>query len=176
MGCRFWRSEPKTLRREGALSAEPTVDRIDLRLLAALQAEGRITNQALSERVGLSPSACLVRVRRLEASGLILGYHASVATERLRPTVVIFAETTLTRHHPADFAAFEAFALTVPEIVEAAQVSGAFDYLLKVAVSDMRAWRELSDRILNSDLGVGKISSHVMMKAAKTSEGVAILP
>ncbi len=108
-----------------------------------------------------------MRVRRLEAAGLIEGYHARVAIEAVRPTVVIFAEVTLTRHHPADFAGFEAFVLSVPEIVEAAQVSGAVDYLLKVVVGDMRAWRELSDRILNSDLGVGKISSHVMMKAAK---------
>jgi Lrp/AsnC family leucine-responsive transcriptional regulator len=125
--------------------------------------------------VGLSASACLIRVRRLEGAGLILGYHAQVAIERVRPTVMIFAEVTLVRHHPADFAAFEAFALTVPEIVEASQVSGAFDYLLKVATRDMRAWRELSDRILNADLGVGKISSHVMMKAAKAFEGVAIM-
>ena len=121
-----------------------------------------------SGNMGLSPSACLARVRRLEGAGLVEGYGARVAVERIRPTVVIFAEVTLTRHHPADFAAFEAFAMTVAEIVEAAQVSGAFDYWLKVAVADMRAWRDLSDRILNADLGVGKISSHVMMKQAKS--------
>jgi DNA-binding Lrp family transcriptional regulator len=156
------------------MTAESAVDRIDLRILATLQARGRITNQALADRVGLSPSACLARVRRLEAAALIEGYFAGVAIERIRPTVVIFAEVTLTRHHPADFAAFEAFALGAPEIVEAAQVSGAFDYLLKVATRDMRAWRELSDRILNSDLGVGTISSHVMMKAAKAFAGYPI--
>lgn len=156
------------------MAEAPSIDRMDLRILAVLQAEGRITNHALSQRVGLSPSACLVRVRRLEAGGLILGYHAEVAVERLRPLVVVFAEVTLTRHHPADFAAFEAFALTVPEIVEVAQVSGAFDYWLKVAVRDMRAWRELSDRILNADLGVGTISSQVMMKPAKNAGAIPI--
>jgi DNA-binding Lrp family transcriptional regulator len=156
------------------LAAETLIDRLDLRILATLQGEGRITNQALSDRVGLSPSACLARTRRLEAAGLIEGYGARVAIERVVPTVVIFAEVTLTRHHPQDFAAFEAFAQTVPEIVEAAQVSGPFDFLLKVATRDMRAWRELSDRILNSDLGVGKISSHVMMKAAKAFAGFPV--
>lgn len=174
MGCLKRVREPNFLRREDDIDADPAVDRIDLKILAALQADGRITNQALSEHAGLSPSACLVRVRRLEAVGLIEGYHARIAVERIRPLVMIFAEVTLTRHHPADFAAVEAFALTVPEIAEAAQVSGPFDYLLKVAVRDMRAWRELSDRILNSDLGVGKISSHVMMKAAKAFAGVAV--
>jgi DNA-binding Lrp family transcriptional regulator len=156
------------------LTAGSVVDRIDLRILAALQADGRVTNQALSQAVGLSASACLARTRRLEADGLIAGYHARVAIESIRPTVMIFAEVTLTRHHPSDFAAFEAFAMTIPQIVEAAQVSGAFDYLLKVAVGDMRAWRELSDRVLNSDLGVSKISSHVMMKAAKDFSGFPI--
>jgi DNA-binding Lrp family transcriptional regulator len=174
MGCLIQGAQPKIVRWEDAITADLAVDRIDLKILARLQAEGRITNQALSDAVGLSPSACLIRVRRLEAAGLILGYHAAVAIERVAPTVVIFAEVTLTRHHPADFAAFEAYALTIPEIVEAAQVSGAFDYLLKVATRDMRAWRELSDRILNSDLGVGKISSHVMMKAAKAFEAFPI--
>lgn len=105
---------------------------------------------------------------------MILGYHADLAVERIRPIIVIYAEVTLARHHPADFAAFEAFARQVPEILEAAQVSGASDYLLKVAVGDMLAWRELSDRILNSDLAVGKISSHVMMKQAKARPGPSV--
>jgi len=176
MGCLFWRSQPKILRREGAVSAFPTIDRTDLKLIEILQAEGRITNQDLAARIGLSASACLVRVRRLETSGLILGYHARIAVDRIAPTVAVFAEVTLARHHAADFAAFEAFALTVPEIVEASQVSGSFDYLLKVVVRDMGAWRELSDRILNSDLGIGKISSHVVMKAAKPFEAYPVKP
>jgi DNA-binding Lrp family transcriptional regulator len=154
--------------------AERTVDRVDLKILSVLQADARITNQALSERVALSPSACLVRVRRLEEAGLITGYTAQIAIERIRPTVIIFAEVSLDRHHPADFAAFEAFVQAVPEVVEASQVSGAFDYLLKAVVADMREWRELSDAILNAGLGVDKISSHVMMKASKVFEAFPI--
>lgn len=159
------------MRREAPITAAPVVDRIDLKILTALQADGRITNQALAQRVALSPSACLVRVRSLEANGLITGYFAHIAADRLRPTLVVFAEVTLTRHHPADFEAFETFALRTPEIVEAAQVNGAFDYLLKVVVADIRSWLELSDQILNSEIGVDKISSHVMMKAAKSFSG-----
>jgi DNA-binding Lrp family transcriptional regulator len=174
IGCLFGGAVPQPLRREGIVTASSAVDRLDRLILAALQVDGRVTNQALSQAVGLSASACLARVRRLEAEGLIMGYQARVAIERVRATVVIFAEVTLTRHHPADFAAFEAFAMTIPDVIEAAQVSGAFDYLLKVAVGDMLAWRELSDRILNSGLGVDKISSHVMMKAAKDFVGYPI--
>ncbi len=147
------------------------VDRIDLKILSILQAEGRIRNQALAERVALSPSACLVRVRNLETSGFITGYTARIAADRVKSTTIVFAEVTLTRHHPADFAAFEAFVSQTSEIVEAAQVSGAFDYLLKVVVNDIRSWLELSDRLLNSELGIEKILSHVMMKSAKSFVG-----
>ena len=145
----------------------PAVDRIDAKIMSALQAEGRLSNQALAIRVSLSPSACLARVRRLEKAGLILGYRAEIALERVRSTVTIFAEVTLTQHHPADFARFERFIDAAPEVVESAQVSGPYDYLMRVVVGDMIGWRELSDRILTSDLGVGKISSHVLMKVAK---------
>jgi DNA-binding Lrp family transcriptional regulator len=158
------------------MAEDIAVDRIDRRILVELQADGRITNQALAGRVGLSPSACLARVRRLEREGLVEGYHARLAVERIAPIVLIYAEVTLSRHHPADFAAFEGFAEAEPCIVEACQVSGAFDYLLKVAVADMRAWRELSDRITNAELAVGKIASHVVMKPAKMFTGYPISP
>lgn len=153
------------------MAAYSAVDRIDGRILTELQADARLTNQALAQRIGLSASACLARVRRMEASGLIAGYHARVAVERIAPAVMLFAEVTLERHRPADFAAFEAFALGIPQVVAAAQVSGAFDYLLQVMVADMRAWRELSDRLLGADLAVAKISSHVIMKEAKPFTG-----
>ena len=156
------------------MNAEAAVDRIDRKILAVLQVEARITNQALAERVALSPSACLTRVRRLEAVGLIAGYNARLAVERLRPTVIIFAEVTLQRHHPDDFAAFEAALAHIPEVVEAAQVSGAFDYLLKVATADVLAWRELADRLLTADLGVDKIASHILMKEAKPFTGYSL--
>lgn len=130
-----------------------------------------MSNKDLAEAVGLSASACLARVRRLEEAGLILGYYAQVARERLGPSVTIFAEVTLGLHRPGDFERFEGFAKAAPEIIEAAQVSGAYDYLIRVVVKDMEAWRELSDQILHTNLGVTKISSHVVMKTAKRADG-----
>ena len=109
------------------MKAGAALDRIDLRILAALQADARITNQALADAVGLSPSACLTRVRRLEATGLILGYHARLAVERIRPAVTVFGEVTLKSHRPADLAVFEAELQEIPEVVEASQVSGPFE-------------------------------------------------
>ena len=88
------------------MAAEPTLDRIDRRILAALQADGRLTNQALSEQVALSPSACLVRVRRLEHIGIIQGYHARIDPLRLHVGLVLYVEVTLKGHSPTEHGSF----------------------------------------------------------------------
>ena len=94
-----------------------SIDRIDRKILAALQRDGRITNAALATEVALSPSACLARVRRLEAMGVITGYGAQVAIEKLRSALLIYGEVTLKRHLPEDFRA--AWRSLVPEIEKA---------------------------------------------------------
>lgn len=150
------------------------LDRTDLKILEVLQAEGRITIQALSDRVALSPSACVARVRQLEASGIISGYHAHVALELVRSTLVIYAEVTLSRHSPSAFGQFEAAIGALPEIVEAGQVSGPFDYLLKVVVPDVQAWRELAARLQDGAAGVEKVTSHILLKPAKRFAGLPL--
>jgi DNA-binding Lrp family transcriptional regulator len=167
-------SSPQTLRRGAGPIAEPALDAIDRRILARLQAFGRITNQALAEIVGLSPSACLARVRRLETTGVITGYQARIAPERLGPSVLIFAPVTLKSQHPRDLARFEAALSEIPEVIEAAQVSGPFDFLLKVVTRDVHAWSELADSLIEADLGVDKITSHILMKQSKSFAGYPI--
>ncbi|MDR3513926.1 MAG: Lrp/AsnC family transcriptional regulator [Caulobacteraceae bacterium] len=165
------RGPPQNLRRASQPIAEAALDAIDRKILVELQACGRITNQALAERVALSPSACLARVRRLEADGFIEGYHAHLSLERLGPSVVIFAPVSLKSQHPRDMARFEAAVAAIPEVIEAAQVSGAFDFLLKVVTRDVHAWRDLADSLIEADLGVDKITSHVLMKQSKAFAG-----
>ena len=167
-------SSPQALRRGSGPIAEPALDAIDRRILARLQASGRITNQALADVVGLSPSACLARVRRLESAGVITGYQALIAPERLGPSVVIFAPVTLKSQHPRDLARFEAALSEIPEVIEAAQVSGPFDFLLKVVTRDVHAWSELADSLIEADLGVDKITSHILMKQSKSFAGYPI--
>ena len=152
----------------------PSLDRIDLKILSILQADGRITNQALADKVALSPSACLARMRRLEAERLILGYHARLDIEAIRPTVTVYGEVTLKSHRPADLLQFEAVLADIPEVVEAPQVSGPFDYLIKAVCPDVRAWGELADRLLQEGLGVDKIASHILMKDAKPFRGAPV--
>src|SRR5687767_13909688 len=106
------------------MTAAYELDRIDRRILAALQADGRLTNQALSGRVALSPSACLARVRRLEQAGVIQGYHARLDPFMLDVGVVLFAEITLKGHSTDDLARFDAAIAALPQMVEASHVSG----------------------------------------------------
>jgi DNA-binding Lrp family transcriptional regulator len=147
------------------------LDRTDLKILQALQAEGRLTNQTLAARVALSPSACLARIRQLESSGVISGYHAHIVVEQVRPTLMILAEISLRQHNSAEFARFEAAIKAIPEIIEAAQVSGQFDYLLKVIVPDIRTWREVAGRLQDGDAGVEKVFTHIVLKEAKSFSG-----
>ncbi|MBB6244917.1 winged helix-turn-helix transcriptional regulator [Rhodanobacter sp. MP1X3] len=152
------------------------IDRIDLKILDVLQSDGRITNQRLAERVALSPSACLSRLRMLESSGLIAGYHARIVLEQLRPTVVIYAEVSMKRHVLADFARFDALIQDIPEIVEASRVSGPFDYLLKAVVTDMVEWKELAIALLNETNGVDRVVTYIVMVDAKPFARVPITP
>jgi DNA-binding Lrp family transcriptional regulator len=156
------------------MTAATKLDRIDRKILAALQADGRLTNQALSERVALSPSACLARVRRLERLGVIEGYHARLNPFMLDVGMVLFAELTLKRHGADDLSRFEAAIGTVPQIVEASHVTGTYDYLLKIVVADMAEWTGIAEELTGSDLGVERIVTHVLMSKPKLFVGYPI--
>ncbi len=158
------------------MTAGPTLDRIDCKILAALQEDARLTNQALSERVALSPSACLARVRRLEREGVIQGYHARLDPFTLDIGLVLYVEITLDGHMPAELAAFEKAIAAMPEVVEASHVTGSFDYILKVVVADMAEWTRIAEQLTSGELGVDRINSHVVMRKPKFFVGYPIPP
>ena len=156
------------------MAAEHKLDRIDRRILAELQADARLTNQALSERVALSPSACLARVRRLERTGIIQGYHARLDPFTLDIGLVLYAEVTLKAHGPEDLATFEQAIKSMPAVVEASHVTGAYDYLLKVVAVDMADWARKAEELSSSNIGVDRINTHVMMNKPKFFVGYPI--
>ena len=156
------------------MAAPLKLDRIDRRILATLQIDGRITNQALAEQAALSPSACLARVRRLEKAGVIEGYGARLNPWALEASLILYAEVWLKSQHPSDLARFEAAIAGMPEIVEASYVSGPFDYLIKVVTPDMASWIDLSEGLIAAGLGVDKIITHVLMKKTKRFTGYPI--
>ena len=158
----------------GPMSAGITLDRIDRRILARLQADGRITNQALADQVALSPSACLARVRRLEQSGIIQGYHARLDPFAIDIGLILFAEVTLKEHGPEAWQRFESEIAAIPQIVESSHVSGAFDYLLKAVVADMDGWTAIRERLTDPAVGADRINTHVLMSKPKTFVGYPI--
>jgi len=149
----------------------PRFDRRDLAILAALQRDGRITNQELASFVALAPSACLRRRRALEASGLIAGYRADIAIERVAPGIVVYAEVRMARHAPADFDRFERAVERQPAIVEAVQTGGDTDYLLKAVVEDLVAWRAVNDALVDAGVGSITVKTHVVLKWVKRFVG-----
>jgi DNA-binding Lrp family transcriptional regulator len=156
------------------MTAAYELDRIDRRILAALQADGRLTNQALSERVALSPSACLARVRRLEQAGVIQGYHARLDPFMLDVGVVLFAEITLKGHSTDDLARFDAAIAALPQVVEASHVSGAYDYLLKVVVADLAEWTAIGEQLTVPEVGAERINTHVLLRKPKIFVGYPV--
>lgn len=156
------------------MTADRELDRIDRRILAALQADGRLTNQALSERVALSPSACLARVRRLEQRGVIQGYHARLDPFALDVGLVLYAEVTLKGHSPEELSHFERAIIDIPAIVEASHMTGAYDYLLKVVTADLAEWTKIAEELTSSGIGVDRINTHVMMNKPKFFVGYPI--
>lgn len=158
------------------MTAACALDRIDRKILVQLQAEGRLTNQALAQRVALSPSACLARVRRLEEAGVIQGYHARLDPFAVAVGLVLFAEVTLKGHSAADLARFEQAVQTLPQIVEASHVSGPFDYLLKVVVADLAEWTRIGERLTGAEAGADRINTHVLLNKAKIFVGYPVPP
>ena len=156
------------------MAAGFSLDRIDRRILANLQAEGRLTNQALAERVALSPSACLARVRRLERAGVIQGYHARLDPFRVEVGMVLFAEVTLRAHGAGELARFDAAIAALPQIVEASHVSGAYDYLLKVVVADIAEWTRIGEHLTSDDVGADRINTHVLLRKPKVFVGYPV--
>ncbi len=140
------------------------MDDVDRAILAVLEKDGRISNADLAERVGLSPSPCLRRVRRLEETGAIRGYRALVDPTAIGRGLRVFAGVRLVRHARADVVAFERAVVQLPEVVHTHHVTGNFDYLLQVEVADLPAYEDFHANRLASLPGVAMVTSYVAMK------------
>jgi len=141
------------------------VDRLDLRILAQLQKNGRMTNVDLADAVGLSPSPCLIRVKRLEQAGYIAGYGAHLRLEKLGDTLTVFTEITLADHHREDFIRFELAIRDVDEIMECHLVSGGYDYLLRFLTRGVNHYQQVIEGLLERNIGIEKYFSYIVIKS-----------
>ncbi len=147
------------------------MDRIDRALLHELQLDGRLSNNILAERVNLSESACLRRVKRLEASGLLRGYVALVDQSQAGYPDNVFVQITLHSQQRDDLKAFEDAVARLPEVMECYLMSGEFDYLLRVIVSDARDYERVHSQHLTRLPGVARVhSSFALRTVAKKTE------
>ncbi len=148
------------------------LDAIDRRIVEILREEGRITNQALSERVGLSARPCLERLRKLEASGLIRGYNARLSPELAGHAIVAFAQISLRDHSVGRRERVEKVLKACPDVVELQVVSGEADYLARIVVGTLADYEELTGAWLtDAQLGIARIATTFALKALKEFEG-----
>jgi Lrp/AsnC family transcriptional regulator, regulator of ectoine-degradation genes len=143
------------------------LDQIDLKILDAVQRDGRITKLALADKVGLSPTPCWMRLRKLEKAGIVSGYHAKVAMRAVAPVATVLMEVTLASHRQADFDRFERVIRDVPEIVACWSVGGGVDYLLKVMARDIDAYQRLVDALLEREIGIDRYFTYIVTKTVK---------
>ena len=148
------------------------LDPIDRKILAELQADGRMTNVELASRVGISAPPCLRRVRTLEEAGFIRGYHADVDARRLGFEVQVFAMVGLNSQAEADLAAFEALCRDWPLVRECDMLNGEIDFILKCVAPDLSSFQSFLTGQLTAAANVASVRTSLVIRGAKDAPGV----
>jgi Lrp/AsnC family leucine-responsive transcriptional regulator len=150
------------------------IDKLDRDLLRALQANGRLSNAELAQRIGLSPSACFRRLQRLEEQGVIAGYVADLDGEAIGKPTTVFIEVTLASQVSTALDAFERAVAACDDVLECHLMSGDFDYLLRVAVADMRDYERVHRQRIAAFPHVARIRTAFAMRAVVPRRGYAL--
>ncbi|MDB6454314.1 Lrp/AsnC family transcriptional regulator [Falsirhodobacter sp. 20TX0035] len=140
------------------------LDRIDVKILAELQRNGRITNVELADLVALSPSPCLMRVKKLQQAGYIIGYSAQIDVAKLGETLTVFTEFTLKNHRQIDFSRFQEALEKIDSCIECHLVSGGYDYLVKFVTAGIVDYQNIIEALIDRDVGIDKYFSFVVIK------------
>ncbi len=146
------------------------LDKIDIKILSELQRNGRISNVELADAVHLSASPCLMRVKKLQEEGFIVGYSAQVDMAKLGQTLTVFTEITLKNHRATDFSRFLATVSKIDAVVECHLISGGYDYLVKFVTPGITEYQAIIERLAELEIGIDKYFSFVVLKSpiAKT--------
>ena len=147
------------------------LDKINRRILLELENDGRISNTDLAQKVGLSASACLRRVQELEREGIIQGYRAVLDRSVLGGGFTVYVAVGLSRHLKKDQEAFERAMSKAPEVRECHNVSGTIEYLLRIEVSDLEAYKFFHTEVLGTVPQVSSIVSYMVMASPKDERG-----
>ncbi|WP_338240406.1 Lrp/AsnC family transcriptional regulator [Aurantiacibacter hainanensis] len=153
-----------------------TLDKIDRRLLAELQAEGRVTNVDLARRVGLTAPPCLRRVRALEEEGVIRGYHADLDSSKLGFAITVFAMVSLRSQAEEDLKAFEDHIAGLEEVRECHMLNGEIDFILKIVSKDLQSFQEFLTSKLTPAPNVASVKTSLTIRTSKHKPGVPLEP
>ncbi len=151
------------------------LDQTDIKIIATLLAEGRITNKALADRVDISAPPCLRRVRALEKAGYIIGYHAEVDAALLGYTVTVFAMVGLESQAEADLQAFEALVGSWQEVRECHMLNGDIDFILKIVATDLTSFQTFLTQKLTSAPNVANVKTSMTIRQSKKQAGVPVV-
>ena len=150
------------------------MDTIDRAILRQLQADGRLTNVELAERVRLSPSPCLRRVRALEEAGVIKGYHAELEASKLGFAITVFAMVSLKSQAEEDLRGFEQHIKGLPEVRECHMLNGEIDFILKIVSKDLQSFQEFLTSKLTPAPNVASVKTSLTIRTAKNEPGVPL--
>lgn len=145
------------------------LDDRDIKILATLSREGRISKSDLAKRVNLSPTPCWERLSRLEKAGIISGYHADIELKHVGPQVSVFVMIELENHRSTTFQAFEQAIEGYDEIMSCWALGGGFDYLLHVITRDIDSYQRLIDDLLARRAGLARYFTYIVTKPVKHS-------
>ncbi|NML05369.1 Lrp/AsnC family transcriptional regulator [Sphingomonas sp. G-3-2-10] len=149
-------------------------DEIDMRILALLQENGRMTNVELAERVGLTAPPCLRRVRALEETGAIQGYHAALEPAQLGYNLTVFALVSLKSQAETDLRAFETLVAEIPEVRECHMLNGEIDFILKIVATDLPTFQNMLTTRLTTAPNVEHVKTSFTIRTSKALPGVPV--
>jgi DNA-binding Lrp family transcriptional regulator len=151
-----------------------TFDNIDRLILQKLQINGDAKNKDLADAVGLSASACLARVTRLQRAGIIIGYRAALDLDKLGNSITAITEITLAKHDFALMRAFEKTLQKMPEVVQVHRVNGPSDFILWIVCESMQRYQEINDILISRDNCIAHVNTHIALGCVKLFNGYPV--
>ena len=145
------------------------LDRTDVRILAAVQAHGRLSKSKLAEIVNLSRTPCWARLERLKAAGLITGFHADLALSKICTYSEVVVTVSLTHHRKIDFDRFETHIQNTEAVTECFATGGGMDYVLKVVTPTLSAFQDIMETMLEAELGIDRYMTYIVTRSIKNT-------
>ncbi|MCV2866923.1 Lrp/AsnC family transcriptional regulator [Albidovulum sediminicola] len=146
------------------------LDAADIRILCALQQHGQLSKSRLADLVGLSPTPCWARLARLKKAGLVRGYHADLALDRIADISQVVVTVSLKSHRKADFERFEGYINQLPEVTTCVATGGGMDYVMTVLTTGLSAFQVLMEEMLAAELGIDRYITYIVTREVKAAQ------